>query len=132
MIENGEVVIRSRQLDDVVVARIAGCRALFDDRVIRTARENLSRLALTPGMHRLLIDFRDVTQFGSALLAVLIDLGATIQRGGGNLALCGLGTHLERVFHVTKLDQKFSIYADEDSALRSLQQAEPEPATARG
>ncbi len=82
MIENGEVVIGSRQLDDVVVARIAGCRALFDDRVIRTAREKFSRLALTPRMHRLLIDFRDVTQFGSALLAVLIDLGATIQREG--------------------------------------------------
>ena len=79
----------------------------------------------------LLIDFRDVTQFGSGLLAVLIDLDSTIQRTGGNLALCGLGTHLERVFQVTKLDQKFSIYADEESALRSLRQSEPELATGR-
>jgi anti-anti-sigma factor len=78
------------------------------------------------------IDFRDVTQFGSGLLAVLIDLDSTTKRTGGNLALCGLGTHLERVFQVTKLDQKFSIYADEESALRSLRQPEPELATGRG
>jgi anti-anti-sigma factor len=130
--DSGEVVIGSRQVDDVLVARIGGCRALFDERITRKVRENLSRLALTPGTRWLLIDFRDVTQFGSGLLAVLIDLNSTIQRTGGNLALCGLGTHLERVFHVTKLDQKFSIYPEEGSALRGLQQPEPELATGQG
>jgi anti-anti-sigma factor len=132
VIDNGEVVIGSKQLDDVFVARIEGCRALFDDRIIRTVREKFSRLASTPRVRWLLIDFRDVTQFGSALLAVLIELAAAIQGKGGNLALCGLGTHLERVFHVTKLDQKFSLYPDEASALRSLRQPEPELATGPG
>ena len=132
MTDNGEVVIKNRQLDGVVVAHLGGCRALFDDRVIRTVRDNLSQLASTPGMRWLLIDFSDVMQFGSALLAVLLDLEATIQRKGGNLALCGLGMHLERVFRVTKLDQKFSIFRDEGSALRNLRQPEPAPATAPG
>lgn len=132
MAETGEVVVGSRRADDVIVARIGGCRALFDERIIRKVRENLSQLAAKPGVRWLLIDFRDVTQFGSGLLAVLIDLDSTIQRTGGNVALCGLGAHLERVFHVTKLDQKFSIHPDEESALRSLRQGEPELAAKPG
>jgi anti-anti-sigma factor len=124
--DTGEVVVGSRRANGVVVAQIGGCRALFDERIIRKVRENLFQMASTPGVRWLLIDFRDVTQFGSGLLAVLIDLDSTIKRTGGNLALCGLGTHLERVFQVTKLDQKFSIYPDEESALRSLREPEPE------
>jgi anti-anti-sigma factor len=130
--DTGEIVVESRQADDVMVARIGGCRALFDERVIRKVRDGLSRLASTPGIRGLVIDFRDVTQFGSGLLAVLIDLDSTIRQAGGTLALCGLGTHLERVFQVTKLDQKFSIYPDEESALRGLRQTEPELATGPG
>jgi anti-anti-sigma factor len=130
--DTGEVAVGSRRADEVLVARIGGCRALFDERTIRKVRENLSQLASTPGVRWLVIDFRDVTQFGSGLLAVLIDLDSTIKQTGGNLALCGLGTHLERVFQVTKLDQKFSIYADEESALRSLRQPEPELAARQG
>jgi anti-anti-sigma factor len=130
--DSGEVVVGSRQADGVMVARIGGCRALFDERVIRKVRESLSQLASTPGIRGLVIDFRDVTQFGSGLLAVLLDLDSTIRGTGGNLALCGLGVHLERVFQVTKLDQRFSIYRDEDSAIQSLRQTEPEVASGRG
>ena len=132
MAETGEVVVESRQSDGVMVARIGGCRALFDERVIRKVRESLFQLAATPGIRGLVIDFSDVTQFGSCLLAVLIDLDSTIQRTGGSLALCGLGIHIERVFQVTKLDQRFSICKDEPSAIQALRQNEPDLATRQG
>jgi len=61
-----------------------------------------------------------VTQFGSAFLAVLLELNRKLKSKSGRLALCWVHPHLRQVFEVTKLDKTLNIYEDEQSALESF------------
>jgi anti-anti-sigma factor len=120
-----------RQLADATVVRLIDPEALFDEATIRAIRQKLFELVEGCGPNRLLIDFEDVGDFGSGLLAVLIDLNRTLKRAGGALALCGLSEHQRQVFESTHLNHAFAIYADEESGLLGLNGVNPPAGTGR-
>jgi anti-anti-sigma factor len=111
--------VSAEQVGAVTVARLLP-RTVADQPVIQGVRQELLRLAEEPEGSRLLIDFGEVTQFGSAFLAVLLELNRKFKTSGGRLALCWLNPHLRQVFEVTRLDKTLNIYDDEESALDSF------------
>jgi anti-anti-sigma factor len=111
--------VSAEQVGTVTVARLLP-RTVADQPVIQGVRQELFKLAETPQGGQLLIDFGEVTQFGSAFLAVLLELNRKFKTSGGRLAICWLNPHLRQVFEVTRLDQTLNIYEDEESALDSF------------
>ena len=111
--------VSTEQVGAVTIGRF-NVRALADDPAIQGVRQELFQLVDEPGKGRLLLDFGEVTHFGSAFIAVLLELNRKIKAAGGRLALCWLNPHLRQVFQVTKLDQTLNIYDDEDSALANF------------
>ena len=111
--------VSAEQVGAVTVARLLP-RTIADGPVIQAVRQELARLAEESTGHRLLVDFGEVTQFGSAFLAVLLELNRKLKASEGRLALCWLSPHLRQVFEVTRLDKTLNIYDDEEAALETF------------
>ncbi len=68
-------------------------------------------------MPRILVDFSGVTYIDSSGLATMIETLQRIQSYGGKFAMFGLRESVKAVFEIARLDQIFSLYSDEASAL---------------
>lgn len=66
---------------------------------------------------RILVDFSGVTYIDSSGLATMIETLQRIQSYGGKFAMFGLRESVKAVFEIARLDQIFSLYRDEASAL---------------
>src|SRR4051812_18966246 len=66
---------------------------------------------------RILVDFSAVTYIDSSGLATMIETLQRIQSYGGKFAMFGLRESVKAVFEIARLDQIFSLYSDEASAL---------------
>ena len=68
-------------------------------------------------MKRILVDFSAVTYIDSSGLAVMIETLQRIQSYGGKFAMFGLRDSVRSIFEIARLDQIFSIFANEAAAL---------------
>lgn len=66
---------------------------------------------------RILLDFSHVTYIDSSGLATMIETLQRIQSYGGKFAMFGLKEGVRHVFEIARLDQIFSLYADEAAAI---------------
>jgi len=66
---------------------------------------------------RILLDFSAVTYIDSSGLATMIETLQRIQSYGGKFAMFGLRESVRTVFEIARLDQIFSLFSDEASAL---------------
>jgi anti-sigma B factor antagonist len=66
---------------------------------------------------RILVDFSAVTYIDSSGLATMIETLQRIQSYGGKFAMFGLRESVRAVFEIARLDQIFSLYTDEATAL---------------
>lgn len=66
---------------------------------------------------RLYVDMSGVTYIDSSGLAVLIEIMQRLSPHGGALVLYGLQPTVQNVFHISRLDQVFSIYPDRAAAV---------------
>jgi anti-sigma B factor antagonist len=66
---------------------------------------------------RILLDFSAVTYIDSSGLATMIETLQRVQSYGGKFAMFGLRESVRAVFEIARLDQIFSIFADEPAAL---------------
>ncbi len=66
---------------------------------------------------RILVDLSAVTYIDSSGLATMIETLQRIQSYGGKFALFGLRESVRHVFEIARLDQIFSLFKDEASAL---------------
>ncbi len=72
---------------------------------------------------KIALDLSEVDFMDSSGLSALLSTLKTISRKGG-LVLFGIGSNVGKLFSITRLDKGvFRIYPDEESALRSLNQA---------
>lgn len=71
------------------------------------------------GATRLIVDFAGTTFLDSSGLGALTGV---LKRIGhrGDLVVCGLSADLQQMFRICRMDRVFSIYPDEQSALRAL------------
>jgi anti-anti-sigma factor len=90
---------------------------LYHDEVIDLIGEELSHLIATSGCHRFVLDFGSVNHISSELLGVLLLAQKRVLDHGDRLTLCALNADLRGVFVTLRLDQVFTLAADEQEAL---------------
>ena len=79
-------------------------------------RDGLTRLSQPPG-RQLVLDLSGVGFMASAGVAVLLEMSARIQGGGGTLVLASVHPMVARVLSLTGADQLISIRPTVDDAL---------------
>ena len=103
----------------VTVARLTLDDFWAEDSIEALGSE-LSQLAgsLTPPL--LVLDMHHVTALGSYMIAQLLALTHQTARAGGRLVLCRLRPELIEVLDICRMTRLFSIYPDENAAVRSF------------
>jgi anti-sigma B factor antagonist len=103
----------------VTVVTITG-KTIVEEKTIRIIEEELIRLVDNYGNRDLVLNFEEVKNLSSYMLAALVKLHKKAQSAGGRLALCEIDPELQKVFAMTRLDKVLSIYPTEPEALQSF------------
>ncbi|WP_152053966.1 STAS domain-containing protein [Tautonia marina] len=106
-------------IDDVVVVSFTDNKIVSDE-VIQEVGDQLYSLVDEQGHSRLLLNFNNVMYLSSAALGKLIQLKKKVGAAKGTMKLCCIHPDLLEVFKITRLDQVFPIFKDEQSALDSF------------
>ena len=104
------------RIGSVTVVRFRG-RSIVEERAIRTISGELVRQVENFGNRQVLLNFGEVKNLSSYMLAGIVSLHKKLHDLGGKVALCGLNPELLKVFELTKLNKLLSIYDDEREAL---------------
>jgi anti-sigma B factor antagonist len=112
---------RRRRLDvkdvgDVTVVNFID-KKILDEQNIQIIGEQLFNLVEELSRHKLLLNFSNVDSLSSAALGKLISLDRKIKSAGGKLILCNIAPNIHEIFEITKLDTRFNIQKEEQSAL---------------
>jgi anti-sigma B factor antagonist len=75
---------------------------------------------LNKGKRQFIVELNDVNTMNSSGLNLLVRLFTKIRNKGGNLIIVNTSKVVQKLFEISKLDTIFSIFADEKSALNSL------------
>jgi anti-anti-sigma factor len=94
---------------------------LYHDEVIDLIGEELSRLIVTSGCSRIVLDFGSVDHVSSELLGVLLVAKNRVIAQGGRFTLCSLNAGLLEILATLHLDQLFTIATGEQEALSDSQ-----------
>jgi anti-sigma B factor antagonist len=111
-------LIEVEHLDDVTVVRFT-TRAILVESAIRTVGDELLRL-VKMGQDQMVIDFSEIKNMGSYMLATLLQLDRKIKAEGGRLVLCGLDEELQKLMEMTQLSKTFTIVPEEADAVESF------------
>ena len=84
---------------------------------IQEVGDQLYSLVEDEGHKQLLLNFGNVQYLSSAALGKLINLKKKVNAAKGKLKLCCIHPDLLEVFKITRLDQVFEIYDEEQQAL---------------
>ena len=90
---------------------------IVDELVIQEVGDQLYSLVEDEGHKQLLLNFGNVQYLSSAALGKLINLKKKVGAVKGKLKLCCIHPDLLEVFRITRLDQVFEIYAEEQPAI---------------
>ena len=101
---------------EVVVVRVLGevdrdTAAPFRDALAQTLAEGTSAIV---------VNLHEVEYIDSVGLGVIIAGATKAEKAGGKLVVCGLGTHLQKVFEIAGVGQMVDITEDEDQALLAV------------
>lgn len=98
-----------------LLVRLKASRVINDDLVSEIREEFLSLVAPE---RLLLLDLTNVTSIGSAFLSVLMATQRRLRKAMGSMSICGMRPDFEDIFRITRLDKRFDIYPDLESALK--------------
>lgn len=107
------------QVGDVTVVRFRP-QEIVKDRTIESIGDTLDELVQQHGRRRLLLDFAQVQGMASLMMGKLIGLARRVDDHGGQVAVCNVRPDLAALFESLKLSQLFSVYGNEQEALRGL------------
>jgi len=110
-------VIKSRQLDDVVILDISGRITIGEGTI--TLRDALQKL-LKSGERKVLMNLEDVDYVDSAGLGELITAYTTVRAHGGQLKLIKLTHRIQDLLQITKLLTVFDAFDSETEAIKSM------------
>ena len=108
--------IRTEIVDGVTVVSFVDSKIVTDE-AIQEVGEQLYALVEGGGHKQLLLNFDNVQFMSSAALGKLINLKKKVGAVKGKLKLCCIITDLLEIFKITRLDQVFEIYDEEQKAL---------------
>ena len=109
--------IRYEIVDGVTVVSFVDSR-ITDEEDINEVGEQL--YALVDQHHNILLNFSNVQFLASAALGKLLNLKKQVAAARGKLKLCCISPDLYEVFRITRLDQVFEIYDEEQDALNQF------------
>jgi len=91
--------------------------AIMDMQQIQQITEELDSLVDDQDSRYVLLDFSTVKFLSSQTLGMMLKLHKKLTDKKGWLGVCGLRKDLYKVFKLTKLDQLFNFYTNEQDAL---------------
>jgi anti-sigma B factor antagonist len=103
--------IMSMVVGDVVLIRLNGDLKSRDDISPEFQRQ------MFDGRNKFVIDFQNARSINSIGLSSLLECKHLAEKSGGSVMLCRLNDDVKRVFQVTRLNEIFDIFDDEDTAL---------------
>ena len=91
---------------------------------INASAEEVLNQAYSQASHHdptsILLNFEKVTYINSTGIALIVSLLAQARKSHKSLVVYGLSDHYKEIFHITRLSDFMTIYADEQSALQEL------------
>lgn len=111
--------LRLESIDGVTVVSFVESKIVSEES-IQEVGEQLYSLVDSEGHRQLLLNFGNVQYMSSAALGKLINLKKKVGAAGGKLKLCSIHPELKVVFKITRLDQVFEIFDEEQAALDSF------------
>lgn len=105
-------------IDGVTVVTFVDTKIVTEEN-IQEMGDQLYSLVDDEGHRQLLLNFGNVQYLSSAALGKLINLKKKVGAVKGKLKLCCIHPDLLEVFKITRLDQVFEIYDEEQEALDS-------------
>ena len=95
-------------------------KKILDELNVKEIGDELFELVDQHQKTRLLVNFEAVEYLSSAALGKLITLHKKISAAKGQLRLCAINSAIFEVFRITKLENLFQIYPNEEDALASF------------
>ncbi|MEM1062535.1 MAG: STAS domain-containing protein [Planctomycetota bacterium] len=111
--------IEVEEFGDVSVARFAD-KKILDETRIQHIGNQLFGLVDEDGRKKIVLDFANVEYLSSAALGKLITLDKKVKAAGGQLRMCNIRQEIKEVFVITRLDQLFKMFDDQESALEKF------------
>jgi anti-sigma B factor antagonist len=111
--------LRLESIDGVTVVSFVESKIVSEEN-IQEVGDQLYSLVDNEGHRQILLNFANVQYLSSAALGKLINLKKKVGAVGGKLKLCCIHPELKVVFKITRLDQVFEIFDDEQPALDSF------------
>jgi anti-sigma B factor antagonist len=108
--------LRLETIDGVTVVSFVDTKIVTEEN-IQEVGDQLYSLVEKEGHKKLLLNFGNVQYLSSAALGKLINLKKKVGVVKGALKLCCIHPDLLEVFRITRLDQVFEIYDEEQEAL---------------
>ena len=107
-------LLRLENVDGVTVVSFVDTKIVTEEQ-IQEVGEQLYSLVEDEGHKSLLLNFGNVQYLSSAALGKLINLKKKVAAVKGKLKLCCIHPDLLEVFRITRLDQVFEIYSEEQA-----------------
>ena len=104
------------QIENVPVVRFSD-RKILDELIIQELGQELFALVEDEDCSNLLLNFTNVEFLSSAALGKLISLHKKVERASGTLKLSNIRPEIFEVFRITRLNEKFNIKDDQETAL---------------
>ena len=76
--------------------------------------------ATKAGTQNIVLNFNDLEYMNSSGIGLLVTLLIRTQRQKQHLFACGLSSHYQQIFELTRLNEAILIYADEQAALAAV------------
>ncbi len=111
--------LSTETIDGVTVVSFVDTKIVTEEN-IQEVGDQLYQLVDVEGKQQLLLNFGNVQYLSSAALGKLINLKKKVGAVKGKLKLCCIHPDLLEVFRITRLDQVFEIYAEEQAALNKF------------
>ncbi len=92
--------------------------SMLDAETVQRISKELYAVLEKPGVKLVLLAFQEVRFLSSQALGVLLNLQRRAKAVGARIALAGLRPELVRVFRLTKLDELFELFDNEEEALK--------------
>ena len=108
--------LRLETIGGVTVVSFVDSKIVTEEN-IQEVGDQLYSLVEDEGHKQLLLNFGNVQYLSSAALGKLINLKKKVSAVKGKLKLCCIHQDLLEVFRITRLDQVFEIYPEEQTAL---------------
>jgi anti-anti-sigma factor len=110
--------ISIRKSDDVTIVDLRGSSTLNDGES-ELLSSHLKKL-LASGMHRLLLNLRELTYVDSSGIGILVATYASLRRQGGDLKLLSPTDRVRKVLTLFRLQNIIPSFEDEAQALASF------------